>query len=81
MYQGGDNWLMNDNHELNRLGLNYIWNLSLIDDSTYTLIKERLLDVFKQQCYNRITATAKSNLYKHVINECRLQTYLTQLKR
>ena len=27
---------------------------------------------------NRITATAKGNLYKHLINEFRLQTYLTQ---
>ena len=50
----GDNWLMNVKHELNRLGLNYIWNVPFIDDSTYQLIKERLLDVFKQQCYNRI---------------------------
>ena len=65
-------------HELNRLGLNYIWNVPFIDDSTYKLIKERLLDAYKQQCYNRITATAKGNLYKHLINEFRLQTYLTQ---
>ena len=77
MNQGGDNWLNNVKHELNRLGLNYTWNLPFIDDSTYTLIKERLLDVYKQQCYNRITATAKGNLYKHLINEFRLQTSST----
>ena len=63
MNQGGNNWLMNVKHELNRLGLNYIWNVP----STYKLIKERLLDVYKQQCYNRITATAKGNLYKHLM--------------
>ena len=45
MNQGGDNGLMNVKHELNRLGLNYIWNVPFIDDSTYKLIKERLLDV------------------------------------
>ena len=78
MNQGGDNWLMNVKHEFNRLGLNYIWKVPFIDDSTYKLIKERLLDVYKQQCYNRITATAKGNLFKHLINEFRLQTYLTQ---
>ena len=78
MNQGGDNWLNNVKHELNRLGLNYTSNSPFIDDSTYTLIKERLLDVYKQQCYNRITATAKGNLYKHLINEFRLQTYLPQ---
>ena len=65
---------MNVKHELNRRGLNYIWNVPFIDDSTYKLIKERLLDVYKQQCYNRITATVKGNLYKHLINEFRLQT-------
>ena len=78
MNQRGNNWLMNVKHELNRLGLNYIWNVPFIDDSTYKLIKERQLDVYKQQCYNRITATVKGNLYKHLINEFRLQTYLTQ---
>ena len=78
MNQGGDNWLMNVKHELNIFVLNYIWNVPFIDDSTYKLIKERLLDVYKQQCYNRITATAKGNLYKHLINGFRLQTYLTQ---
>ena len=51
-------------------------DVPFIDDSTYKLIKERLLDVYK--CYNRITATAKGNLYKYLINEFRLQTYLTQ---
>ena len=34
--------------------------------------------MYKQQCYNRITATTKGNLYKHLINGFRLQTYLTQ---
>ena len=34
--------------------------------------------MYKQQCYNRITATAKGNLYKHLINEFRFHSYLTQ---
>ena len=58
------------------LGLGYIWNLSHVDRIVYNVIKERINDTFKQQCYNRIMTTPKGILYKHLVNEFKLQNYL-----
>ena len=76
MSQYNDNWLINIRQELYSLGLNYIWNLSYVDDSTYIIIKERMLDTFKQLCYSKTMSTPKGLLYQHLLYEFRLQKYL-----
>ena len=76
MSQYNDNWLINIRQELYSLGLNYIWNLSYVDDSIYVIIKQRMLDNFKQLCYSKTKTTPKGLLYQHLLNEFKLQTYL-----
>ena len=76
MEQNKDGWLMKVKQELDELGLGYIWNLSHVDRIVYNVIKERINDTFKQQCYNRIMTTPKGILYKHLVNEFKLQNYL-----
>ena len=71
-----DNWLMNVKRELNLLGLNYVWNLTQVNNNVYNIIKQRICDVFKQHCYSRTLTTSKGNLYRHLLNEFKLQTYL-----
>ena len=56
MEQYKDSWLMKVKQELNELGLCYIWNLPNVDT---IVIKERIYDTFKLQCYNRIMTTPK----------------------
>ena len=63
MSQYNDNWLINIRQELYSLGLNYIWNLSYVDDSIYVIIKQRMLDNFKQLCYSKTKTTPKGLLY------------------
>ena len=76
MSQYNDNWLINIRQELYSLGLKYIWNLSYVDDSIYVIIKQTMLDNFKQLCYSKTKTTPKGLLYQHLLNEFRLQTYL-----
>ena len=46
------------------------------NDPKGNVIKERINDTFKQQCYNRIMTNPKGSLYKHLVNEFKLQNYL-----
>ena len=63
MSQYNDNWLINIRQELYSLGLNYIWNLSCVDDSIYVIIKQRMLDNFKQLCYSKTKTDCYINIY------------------
>ena len=76
MEQTKDGWLMKVKREFDELGLCYIWNLSHVDRIVYNVIKENINYTFKQHCYNIIMTTPKGIMYKHLVNEFKLQNYL-----
>ena len=76
MEQTKNGWLMKVKREFDELGLCYIWNLSHVDRIVYNVIKEKINDTFKQHCYNIIMTTSKEIMYKHLVNEFKLQNYL-----
>ena len=67
-------WLMNIRQEMNTHGLNYIWNLSYLDNRVHSMIKERMLDTFKQLCPSKVTTTLKGIPHQHLLIEFKLQT-------
>ena len=68
MQQCEDTWLMKVRKELSRIGLNYIWNLEKVDNDTFNIIKERIRNIFIQECHGIIKRTSKGSLYQHLSN-------------
>ena len=67
---------MNIRQEMNTHGLNYIWNLSYLDNRVHSMIKERMLDTFKQLCPSKVTTTLKGIPHQHLLIEFKLQTII-----
>ena len=73
-----DKWILHIKNELTSLGLNYIWSENHVEFEVLSIIKQRLLDVHKQNILENITKSSKGHLYQHLIDNFCLQTYLTK---
>ena len=67
-------WISNIKLLLDQLGLSYLWNIATKRD--YCIIEQRFLDVQKQIILSNIQHSSKAVLYKYLIDNCALQSYL-----
>ena len=70
-------WLNNIKVELSNLGLNYLYNHSRNQD-TYRIIKNRLIDIYRQNIMASIENSAKCSMYRHLVDNFCIQYYLTK---
>ena len=73
-----DKLILNIKNELSSLGLSYIWTENHSNTKVFNIIKQRLLDVHKQNVLENIAKSSKGHLYQHFVDNFCLQTYLTK---
>ena len=76
MIENKDPWVVNLKNELYRIGLDYIWELENIDTILFYKIKERVEDIFKQECSEQIRLSPKGHLYQYMHDGFNVQGYL-----
>lgn len=75
-----NNWVLFIKDELCKLGLHDIWLMqsNLDCKNTYFLIKQRIFDIAKQEIMSQIQCSSKCNVYKYLIDNFCIQTYLSK---
>ena len=79
MLNQNDIWLMNVKEELYRIGLGYIWENPDFYGKPFDLVKSRLLDIFRQECFNKISTSPKGHLYQYIPDSFCLQFYIKKV--
>lgn len=74
------NWAAKIKHELSSLGMMDIWVTQHVTNVNYFLsvVKQRLLDIFKQECETFFTTSSKCIIYRHIVDHLSLQAYLSK---
>lgn len=64
------NWAARVKHDLYSIGLGYVLENQCVGDarSFLTVFKQRLIDIFLQDCYLFFQQSPKAILYQHVVN-------------
>jgi hypothetical protein len=74
------NWAFKIKQQLNTLGLTYMWMQQNIYNVNLHIIKERILDMFKQSWYSDINNSSRLSTYSIYKHEFNLETYLKCIK-
>jgi hypothetical protein len=74
-----EKWILHIKNELTSLGWNYILSKNHVEFKVFSVIKQRLLVVHKQNMLENITRFSKPHLYHHFVDNFCLQTYLMKL--
>ena len=72
------NWVKSIKEELFRIGLGEYWLLQYVPDvkTFMQIVKQRLLDIFIQECHACFDVSNKCLIYKHLVDTFCLQHYL-----
>ena len=76
----GANWAYNIKQILDNTGLSYIWMNQNSTETTYSQIKQRILDIYKQSWYSRINNSHRLESYRLFKFEFELENYLTCIR-
>ena len=73
-------WLMKVKEELFNIGLGDIWEDPFMNpQAAFVLVKTRLFDIFRQDCFSKISSSPKGFLYQHIPKVFDLQVYLKKV--
>ena len=73
----GMNWAYQIKTMLNKIGFSDIWNNQGNFDINYSVIKQRVLDIYKQTWYAAINNSSRLASYSHFKYEFKLEKYLS----
>ena len=78
---GKKNWALNVKTLLDNFGLSYVWNNPFIVNlkSFHLTLKERVIDIFKQEWCNKISLSGSLTLSKNVKQSFGIENYLDVL--
>lgn len=79
MMVNGDTWLLNIRQELYNIGLGYIWESNVVDNTSFIIIKNRLCDIFQQKCQETISSSPKGHIFQYLTNVFTLQNYIVKV--
>ena len=72
-----DNWVCNIRKELGNIDLNDLWNSqAMLSKNVIFLIKQRLLDIAKQEFDAVLSVSSKCYFYQYIVTNGCLQEYL-----
>ena len=74
------NWVSNVKNIFEELGLNDLWynNGSMDIKHIVYIVKQRLIDIYKQTVLADVNSSAKCIMYKHIVDKVILQPYLSK---
>ena len=78
---GKKNWAANVKTLLDNFGFSYVWNNPFIVNlkSFHLTFRERVIDVFKQEWFNKISLSGSLTLYKNIKLSFGIENYLDVL--
>ena len=74
------NWVSNVKNIFEEIGLNDLWynNGSMDNKHIVYIVKQRLIDIYKQTVLADVNSSAKCIMYKHIVDKVILQPYLSK---